>query len=559
MRPILRSAARPVESGPQAIMIASSRAAVALAAAALLSSCALPWAGSDEVPDAASGAVSTGSAAVAPAAPQTMEEFAAHELSGALIGTSSAPAAATGATIATSTGTVAGTGSAPTVYDRLAAAREAHRRNVFAAFTRRGDWYFLRNDKETALKSYLVAFSRSDAPAAKKTELADKIGETYFALKRFPEAVRFYKKAGDVPASSALRFALALSYADDAEKVSLLPSLALTPDQKTYFAISYSCRESADRCVDSIRNYSGTGELVTNLKASLANFEALAADDVAYRDALLASAFLKNKDYAAAATVADAILKRRPDYAPVLKLAGRAWWEIARYDEANKALQTYYRAQPTDVEAAYLLGLSYLGKKDYDTSSVFFNRAVLGGYQPRADAERHLAYNYALMESPANMWQVLGYLLKEPDAVESDFSTAAWLALNADNAPDAETWLTSGLRKFPRSPWLNALAVRLLRQKGDAIAQKNALDAALAADPENPLTILEHGVWLTDRDPAAAKTEFTRVADMDPEGPFGTDAAQRLAEIGSGTTIAPSGTPVPSPAPTIGGTSLPTP
>lgn len=513
------------------------RVSVAFAVTIFLSSCAFPWENSSlsntgstkENPLFDSGTISSEST------PKTVEEFSARELSGALVSTVS-PSENTG-TATTESGTITTLTSTQT---RLQRARELHRKNVFAAFVRRGDWYFLRNDKETALKSYLVALSRTNIPEDKKAEISLRIADTYFALKRFPEAVSFYKKAGNIPSNSALSFALALSYINDAEKISLLPSLALSDDQKKYFAISYTCREGVQQCVDSINNYTGTGDLVLNLKTSLADFDTIAAEDTAYRDALLASAFLKNRDFAAAATIADAVLKRRPDYLPVLKLAGRAWWEIGNYDNALSHLQRYYRANPKDVEVAFLVGMSYLGKEDFETASVFFNRAVLGGYTPRSDAERHLAYTYFMMGSPDNLWQVLGYMLREPDIVESDFSTAIWLAISAENTKDATLWITSGLAKFPKSAWLQAMQARLSRLMGDPIAQKNAIDAAVAIDPENPLTLLERGIWFASRFDSNYQADFARVIELDPEGVFGIQAQEQLAKIGSGTTLSGS-------------------
>ena len=502
------------------------KSALALAALAALGSCALPWQAPQTV-ETASGSGSSG-AVSAEARPKTVEEFSARELSGAILEAAPAPQAESGSATTAMPAATGASSDAASASERLRAAREAHRKNLFSAFVRRGDWYALKDDRETALKAYLVAFSRANASAQKKSDLAAKVADLYFGIKRFPEAVEFYKKAEAVPAASALNFALALSYVDDAEKVSLLPGLALTDDQKKYFSISYGCREGAGRCADAVRAYAGTGELASNLKASLADFEALAAEDTAYRDALLAAAFLKNRDYAASAAVADDVLKRRPDYYPVLKLAGRAWWEMGRYDEAIKALQRYYRANAQDVEAAYLVGLCYAGKQDWETASAFFNRAVIGGYKPKVDAERQLSYAYAMMGAHDNLWQVLGYLLKDADAGENDFSAAAWLALEGDNPRLAAQWAQEGVVKFPSSGWMGALAARAYRTLGDQPAREAAVSAAVLADHDNPLALLERGILLADKGDVAGKADFLKVTELDPEGTFGTDAQARL-------------------------------
>ncbi len=502
------------------------------AAALLLASCSLPWGGT-EGETAQTGSVS------AEARPMTVEEFAARELSGAIL----------------EHGTGAGTPSPSaenlSPEDRLRAARAARRNNLFAAFVRRGDWYLLRDDREMALKAYMVALSRAQASPERKAALLSKIGDTYFSLKRFPEAVQSYREAGSgVTAESAMKFAFALSYAEDAERETLLPSLPLDADQKAYFAVSALCREGVDKCVSLIRDNEGTGALVGNLKKSLSDFEALAADDLAYRDALLAAAFAKNGDFATAAAITDAVLARRADYRPVQKLAGRAWWEMARYDKAASRLQAYYRAEPEDVEAAYLLGLCYVGKKDWETAAIYFNRAVLGKYEPRADAERQLAYAYAQMGAPENAWQVLGYLMKEPAALETDFTTAILLALSREEYALATQWTDAGLSIFPSSGWLLALKSRLSRLANELPKWKESFEASLAAEEENPLALLERGIWKSDNLDTTAESDFSKVLELDPDGPFGTDASARLAKNGSGGTLSETGSsahPLPQP------------
>jgi hypothetical protein len=94
------------------------------------------------------------------------------------------------------------------------------------------------------------------------------------------------------------------------------------------------------------------------------------------------------------------------------------------------------------------LGLIHFEKQDYETSNIYFNKAVLGGYKPKTVVERKLAYNYYVLDLPKNMFQVLGYLMLEPDVTEADVNNAVYLALSYDEMRNAGEWIKIGKEKF---------------------------------------------------------------------------------------------------------------
>ncbi len=67
--------------------------------------------------------------------------------------------------------------------------------------------------------------------------------------------------------------------------------------------------------------------------------------------------------------------------------------------------------------------------KDYSTSSLYLNNAILAGYRPKTELERQLAYNYSALSDTESMTKVLSYLLQEDDVRETDFAVAVSLAL----------------------------------------------------------------------------------------------------------------------------------
>jgi hypothetical protein len=80
---------------------------------------------------------------------------------------------------------------------------------------------------------------------------------------------------------------------------------------------------------------------------------------------------------------------------------------IGYYDRSQAALGKYKKLEPKDPEVDFVLGLINFEKGDYETSNIYFNNAVLGGYKPKTVVERKLAYNYYVLGFTKNMFQVL--------------------------------------------------------------------------------------------------------------------------------------------------------
>jgi heptaprenylglyceryl phosphate synthase len=114
---------------------------------------------------------------------------------------------------------------------------------------------------------------------------------------------------------------------------------------------------------------------------------------------------------------------------------------IGYYDRSQAALSKYKKLEPKDPEVDFVLGLIHFEKSDFETSNIYFNNAVLGGYKPKTVVERKLAYNYYVLDLKKNMFQVLGYLVMEPDITVSDVNNAVYLALTHNEIRSAEEWI----------------------------------------------------------------------------------------------------------------------
>jgi hypothetical protein len=167
---------------------------------------------------------------------------------------------------------------------------------------------------------------------------------------------------------------------------------------------------------------------------------------------------------------------------------------IGAYDRSQAALSKYKKIEPKDPEVDFVLGLINFEKKDYETSNIYFNNAVLGGYKPKTVVERKLAYNYYVLGLKKNMFQVLGYLMIEPDITESDVNNAIYLALTNDEVRSAGEWIKRGIEKFPDSQDLAALRAWHLRMTNNTAAAKIILDDILKKNPNHLIGLVESGI-----------------------------------------------------------------
>ena len=311
-------------------------------------------------------------------------------------------------------------------------------RTKFKSIIRKGDYFSVKNMKEAALKYYLNAYSK--LPDDNTLEL--KIGDILFDLKRFEEAYSFYKKIPFQMLSPDEREQVAktMYYANSPTKEMDLPHLGFDEGEKNYYLkILSPCYTGIHNCILSIEAYSGASVAGNKLQDAVKNYDKVSSD-FHYRNALVAGLFLANKDFKAAALVAEEILSKRPGYSSALKLAGFSEFELGDYKKANDNLQKYYSFDPKDVKVSYILGIVNYELADYVTSNLYFNTAVMNGYEPKTELERRMIYNYFVLDDHRGMFRVFRYLLDESDVNIDDYIIAIYTAIEKRELGKASLW-----------------------------------------------------------------------------------------------------------------------
>ncbi|EKD66323.1 MAG: hypothetical protein ACD_49C00051G0022 [uncultured bacterium (gcode 4)] len=401
----------------------------------------------------------------------------------------------------------------------------------FRSFITKWDFYSIKNMKEVALKYYLSVYSK----LKKDILLEKKIAETYFDLKNFPKSYEYYKKIPkmEVDETSKWKMALALTYmTGEIDKKSELNNIELTSDNKTYYSIVSDCYGGIKVCIGAIKSYTWTYEKTNKLKNLLYNFEQTWNADSNYKYALLAGAYIENKDYLIWARIWEEILRKRPDYKSILKLTGYAYYELGDYKKANDYLQKYYNFDPKDVKTTYLLWVINFYLENYISSNLYFNAAILNWYTPKVELERRLAYNYYIIGDKRNMFKVFRYLLDEKWVDEDDYSVAIFTAIEDKESSKSMLWANKWIIKFPNSSNMYAFRWWIYRVRNELENALQDLEKSLSLNPSNPVALYNKWMIFEERQNyLLAKKYFLDTIENDKNWTFWNQADIELKNI----------------------------
>ncbi|EKD30363.1 MAG: hypothetical protein ACD_78C00076G0001 [uncultured bacterium (gcode 4)] len=414
--------------------------------------------------------------------------------------------------------------------DRL---EESKNRRSFRSIIRKGDYFSLKSDKETALRYYLNAYLR----LKDDNVLERKIAGAYFDLKDFGNTYKYYIRVPfvDLEEEEKKKMLSALMFDESiAVKSTEIRKLGLLQDETEYYSYIENCYTGIHNCVISLDSYSGSYEPTDKLKNIIDTYMKVSSD-FHYRNILLAGAFFESKQYLAGAKIASEIVEKRPDYKIAYKIAGYCNYELGKYKEANVYLGKYYAFDTKDISTAYTLGLTNYYLEDYATSNLYFNTAVLNGYTPKTELERRLIYNYYTLWDKKGMFKIFRYLLKEPDVSEDDFIIAVHIATEENDRSKGFLWVNQGIEKFIYSDMLYALRGNLYLLSDDLDRAAEDFSKAYSINIHNPATLLGFAKWhFVKNNYTSAKEYIQSTKEIDPDGIFGEQADELLKKIEDG-------------------------
>lgn len=224
-----------------------------------------------------------------------------------------------------------------------------------------GNSYFENEQYALALKSYLDVYAKTDD---KKT--AEKIAETYFAMKKFSDAHKYYSII--TASDTNIKAFLSLLYHKNIELpenitslVDEIGKLSLSSEYTFFYKTSLGCIKDFHLCKKSFEDYfavlgnSVTTDEMKQVKSTLDNYKNFKMEDVKYKDALLIGAFYQTGLYPIVIKLGKDLLKLASDYQPMILMIAQSYFELGDYKNAKIYLEKYKTLNPEDKNATYLL------------------------------------------------------------------------------------------------------------------------------------------------------------------------------------------------------------
>ncbi len=370
---------------------------------------------------------------------------------------------------------------------------QARKRMQFSTFISKWDYYTLKNDTNSALQFYLTTLSMLDSDPI----LNAKVANVYFKQKDWVNAYIYFSKISEhdiLPEDRELLYKSLYFNDSITDKRKALNAVQDTwtgaEGRKNYYRILEACYSGIHNCVVTLESYSWSHDASNALK-NIVKWYSTISPDYQYRNALLAGKLFELKQYYASYILSKEILSNRPDYQEIIKMLWYASYELGKYEEAKIAFEKYLEYAPKDLKIIYILGEVNFYMKDYVTSNLYYNNAVINGYKPKTNIERRLIYNYYILEDYESMMKVFRYLLQESDLVADDYIIGVHMAHDTWDYKQALDWANSWVLMFPQSDMLYALRWVTLRRIGDYTNGMNDIAYALSINTKNPIALME--------------------------------------------------------------------
>lgn len=366
------------------------------------------------------------------------------------------------------------------------------------------EWnYFFDNEQyPLALKSYLEVFAKTD-----DNRTAESIADTYFAMKQFSPAYKYYLKV-DAPDTQEKAFISLLFHTNVETPENLwilyteIENLHLSDAKKFFYKNSLDCLKDFHICKTHFESYfygeqeKPLDENLTEIKSTIDNYTNFKIDDLKYKNALLIWTYYKLWLYPIVIKIWKDLLQENPEYTPVVLMIAQSYFELWDYENAKKYIVKYNQLQENDKDAYYLLGVIELKNHEYVLSNIYFNKALELGYEPRINAKRRLIYNYQILWQDEKLLQEFSSLVHNEESIEKeDIYTAIYYHIIYEKNKEALELAKLGIKKFPQDAQLYGYTWWVLKDMWD---YENALKYLLEwikIDPKNPLVNLY--LWLT--------------------------------------------------------------
>ncbi len=403
----------------------------------------------------------------------------------------------------------------------------------------RWDNYFINDQLNLALLKYNEALLRNP----KDELLIEKIANTFFEMKRFDDAVSYYKKL-ILKEQYEKRYILSLFYSKDLtkkEERDLLKDtikLDIKDSEKVFFyTTSIDCIDDFHLCKKTFEEKIQNEDVKSNelkwMKTIMSTYLSFWLTDIYYKNALVIWWFLKEKLYPITIILSQNILKEKPDYRTIIQILAQSYFDLWDYKNANFYLKSYFSIDQNDANWAYLLWIINLKLWEYILSNIYLNKAVDLNYNEKINVKRKLVYNYYLLENYEKMYNTFDEMLNNEKKIEvDDITPIINFALEKWEKEKVYNWVRKSIELFPKNPTFYGYMAKLERERWFLDKAIVYTSSWLLLDNENQflnqeLALIKISSW----DLELAKDILNKVVKIDKNSEYWKKSQEEIDKI----------------------------
>lgn len=415
-----------------------------------------------------------------------------------------------------------------------------------------GDSYYRDGQLPLALKKYLEFYTNNSYDPL----IIDKLGDTYFEMKKFSSAYNYYikiKNASDEIKEKTAQSLVLMTKIHDLASVedvqNKLKQLELPEEIFLYHSISLSCSIDFHACKKDFWEYfwpestpsswSGPQEPEVNykklsrIKDAIINYKNFQIDEVYLKDAYLIWAWYSNGLYSLSAYLWEQLLEEKINYKPILKIVAQSYFELGEHEKAREVLLTYYEIDDEDIWVVYLLWIVNSKLREYVLANIYFNKALDLWYDDAAHIHRQLIHNFYTLENDVSMLDSFVSLIDQDNITQNDLSLWIYYHIIHEKYPQALTWALKWKKLFGlESGIFHAYEWWILTEKWKYEQAQLILQQGLDIDSDNPFVLINFGYNALARENKwEALIYFKKILSLAPDSEFAENATKEIEKL----------------------------
>lgn len=411
-------------------------------------------------------------------------------------------------------------------------------------------WLLLSADKHIANNEYILAlknYTKAYNNNKNDSEIIEKIADTYFKMKNWKSAYKYYYKIKDEEKLDKSKIFLSLLYNSnikDAEKNKqineIIKSIFTKKEDIFYYENSLLCTTDFSLCkknfkekIDELnKNKIPLDSHLQNISEALQNYDNFKIDELYFKDALIIWALFKDKLYPITAILWEKLIQNKSDYKPVLKIIIQSYFELGDYKNTKTLLSNYYTIDKNDPSISYMLAIVYQKLNKYLLSNIHFDKALNLNYM-QDEIYRLEIYNSFILQDTNKIIVLFDNLIKIQEKPKlKDLIIATYYNLANGKIERWEEITNLWNKLYPNEADFYGFKWWVYIEKNDLVNAQIELEKWFKLNPDNALINLN--LWRLEKalwNESKSIIYFTRSKNLDNSWDIKKQASKEINEI----------------------------